>query len=114
LETVLQRSPKHPLALHLYIHAIEASSKSERAEIAVDTLLDLMPGAGHLVHMPSHIYWRVGRYRDASEANYKPAAIDQAYISAVIFSVFMPLLIIRIICIFCGLHTVWRAGVRRP
>lgn len=67
-------------------------------------LVDLMPGAGHLVHMPSHIYWRVGRYRDASEANYKPAAIDQAYISAVIFSVFMPLLYYP-----HNLHFLWAA-----
>jgi tetratricopeptide (TPR) repeat protein len=82
LETVLQRSPRHPLAIHLYIHAVEASSKPERAERAADTLRDLVPGAGHLVHMPSHIYWRVGRYGDASEANFKAAAIDEAYIAA--------------------------------
>ncbi len=82
LETVLQRSPRHPLALHLYIHAVEASSKPERAERAADTLRDLIPGAGHLVHMPSHIYWRVGRYNDAVEANFKAAAIDEAYIAA--------------------------------
>ncbi|MEM7360838.1 MAG: hypothetical protein AAF431_17240 [Pseudomonadota bacterium] len=82
LETVLARSPRHPLAIHLYIHAVEASSTPERAEGPADVLADLVPGAGHLVHMPSHIYWRVGRYADASEANMKAAAVDEAYIAA--------------------------------
>jgi len=82
LETVLARSPEHPMAIHLYIHAVEASSNPERAEPHADTLADLVPGAGHLVHMPSHIYWRVGRYHDASAANVKAAAVDEAYIAA--------------------------------
>ncbi|MGB5257453.1 MAG: hypothetical protein WBN44_09395 [Woeseiaceae bacterium] len=82
LETVLDRSPTHPLAIHLYIHAVEASSSASRAEKAADTLADLVPGAGHLVHMPAHIYWRVGRYNDASEANVRAAAVDEAYIAA--------------------------------
>ncbi len=80
LETVLERSPSHPLAIHLYIHAVEASANPERAELPADTLGGLVPGAGHLVHMPAHIYWRVGRYHDASEANVKAAAVDEAYI----------------------------------
>jgi tetratricopeptide (TPR) repeat protein len=66
----------------LYIHAIEASSSPARAEKAADTLANLVPGAGHLVHMPAHIYWRVGRYNDASEANVRAAAVDEAYIAA--------------------------------
>jgi hypothetical protein len=70
------------MALHLYIHAVESSSQPERAEAAADILLDLVPGAGHLVHMPSHIYWRVGRYADASESNIMAAAVDEAYIAA--------------------------------
>lgn len=81
LETVLERSPEHPLALHLYIHAVEASNRPERAEPAADRLADLVPGAGHLVHMPAHIYWRVGRYDDASEANIRAAAVDEEYIA---------------------------------
>jgi tetratricopeptide (TPR) repeat protein len=81
LETVLARSPDHPMALHLYIHAVEASSSPERAEAAADRLTDLVPGAGHLVHMPSHLFWRVGRYHDASTANEKAAAVDEAYIA---------------------------------
>jgi tetratricopeptide (TPR) repeat protein len=80
LEAVLERNPRHPLAIHLYIHAVEASSRPERAEKYADTLADLVPGAGHLVHMPAHIYWRVGRYHDASEANIRAAAVDEAYI----------------------------------
>jgi tetratricopeptide (TPR) repeat protein len=82
LETVLDRSPDHPLAIHLYIHAMEASSQPDKAEAPADKLLDLVPGAGHLVHMPSHIYWRVGRYADASAANVMAAAVDEAYIAA--------------------------------
>ncbi len=82
LEAVLARSPRHPMAIHLYIHAVEASSAPERAEPYADTLQDLVPGAGHLVHMPSHIYWRVGRYHDASAANERAAAVDEAYIAA--------------------------------
>lgn len=81
LETILARNPEHPLALHLYIHAVEASSRPERAEQAADTLAALVPGSGHLVHMPSHIYWRIGRYHDASVANINAAAVDERYIA---------------------------------
>lgn len=81
LETVLGRSPRHPMAIHLYIHAVEASSRPERAEPYADTMTNLVPGAGHLVHMPSHIFWRVGRYHDASEANVRAASVDEAYIA---------------------------------
>jgi len=81
LETVMARNPQHPLALHLYIHAVEASSDPGRAEAAADTLANLVPGSGHLVHMPSHIYWRIGRYYDASEANVRAAKVDEDYIA---------------------------------
>ncbi|GMG86535.1 hypothetical protein MNKW57_08560 [Biformimicrobium ophioploci] len=81
LENVIARNPRHPLSLHLYIHAVEASSRPERAEAAADTLADLVPGSGHLVHMPAHIYWRVGRYHDASEANVRAARVDEDYIA---------------------------------
>jgi tetratricopeptide (TPR) repeat protein len=80
LETVLARNPQHPMALHLYIHAVEASSAPGRAEQSADALQKLVPGAGHLVHMPSHIYYRIGRYADASLANEMAAAVDEAYI----------------------------------
>lgn len=81
LERILAAEPNHPLALHLYIHAVEASANPGRAEVAADRLADLVPGSGHLVHMPAHIYWRVGRYHDAAEANVKAAAVDEAYIA---------------------------------
>jgi hypothetical protein len=60
LEAVMEADPGHPLALHLYIHALEASSNAAKAERAADRLANLVPGSGHLVHMPSHIYFRVG------------------------------------------------------
>jgi tetratricopeptide (TPR) repeat protein len=81
LESIIARNPRHPLALHLYIHAVEASSNPGRAEAAADTLLNLVPGSGHLVHMPAHLYWRIGRYHDASEANVLAAAVDENYIA---------------------------------
>jgi len=81
LEQVLAAAPNHPGALHLYIHAVEASSDPQRGEVAADRLGDLVPGAGHLVHMPAHIYLRIGRYADASEANVRAAAADESYIT---------------------------------
>jgi tetratricopeptide (TPR) repeat protein len=79
LERVMARNPNHPGALHLYIHAVEASAQPGRAEAAADRLLPLMPGAGHMVHMPSHIYWRVGRYTDAVKVNTAAVQADRAY-----------------------------------
>ena len=81
LEKTIARSPKHPLALHLYIHAMEASAAPEKAEAASDTLLTLVPGSGHLVHMPAHIYYRVGRYNDSVQANIAAAKVDEDYIA---------------------------------
>jgi tetratricopeptide (TPR) repeat protein len=82
LEQVMARAPDHPGALHLYIHAVEASTTPERAEPAADRLETLMPGAGHIVHMPSHIYYRVGRYADAVHVNELAAVQDERYIAA--------------------------------
>jgi tetratricopeptide (TPR) repeat protein len=79
LERVLRADPNHPGALHLYIHAVEAGPDPRRGEVAADRLLPLMPGAGHLVHMPAHIYWRIGRYVDAVDANARAVKADQAY-----------------------------------
>ena len=81
LEAVMEADPGHPLALHLYIHALEASSNAAKAELAADRLANLVPGSGHLVHMPSHIYFRVGRYQDAALANIRAAEVDEAYIA---------------------------------
>lgn len=82
LEGVIKRAPNHPGALHLYIHAVEASTTPERAEEAADRLLKLMPKAGHIVHMPSHIYYRVGRYHDSARVNEMAAQVDEEYIAA--------------------------------
>ena len=79
LESVLARDPKHAGAIHLYIHAVEASSDPGRAEKYADTLPALVPGAGHLVHMPGHIYLRTCRYSDASAANVNAIKADEAY-----------------------------------
>jgi tetratricopeptide (TPR) repeat protein len=79
LESVRDRNLDHPGANHLYIHAVE----KERPELAVDAadrLLNFAPGAGHLVHMPSHIYIRVGRYHDAVVSNQRGVAADQQYV----------------------------------
>ena len=81
LESVMTRDPKHPGALHLYIHLIEPTKNPERAEKAADALTGLMPGAGHIVHMPAHIYQRVGRYADSAKANERAIAADESYIS---------------------------------
>jgi len=79
LERVLAKNPNHPGALHLYIHAVEAGPQPARAEAAADRLLKLMPGAGHIVHMPSHIYWRVGRYADAVASNTAAVQADRTF-----------------------------------
>lgn len=81
LERVLERSPDHPGAIHFYIHTVEASRSPERAEAPADRLATLVPGSGHLVHMPSHIYLRVGRYHDATLVNERAAAADESYIN---------------------------------
>jgi tetratricopeptide (TPR) repeat protein len=79
LESVLARNPNHPGANHFYIHAVEASLTPERAVPAAERLERLVPGAGHLVHMPAHIYWRVGRYQDAVRVNLDAIRSDETY-----------------------------------
>jgi len=80
LESVLKRKPDHLGAAHYYIHAVEASRTPERAEPYADRLGKVAPGAGHLVHMPSHIYMRVGRYKDANISNARAAKVDEDYL----------------------------------
>jgi tetratricopeptide (TPR) repeat protein len=82
LEGIIKRAPNDPGALHLYIHSVEATTTPERAEGAADRLEKLMPGAGHIVHMPSHIYYRVGRFADAAHVNEVAATVDEHYIAA--------------------------------
>lgn len=80
LETVLKKDPNHIGGIHLYIHAVEASADAKRAEGYADKLAKLAPNAGHLVHMPAHIYYRLGRYKDSLATNQIAAKVDEAYI----------------------------------
>jgi len=105
LERVLAANPRHPGANHLYIHAVEASPDPRRAEAAADRLLGLMPGAGHMVHMPSHIYFRIGRYADAASANVAAVAADRAY-----FTKSTPSPIYRMMYYPHNLDFVWHAA----
>jgi tetratricopeptide (TPR) repeat protein len=82
LESVLTRKNDHIGAIHFYIHAVEASPNPGRAEQYADRLPALVPGAGHLVHMPAHIHLRTGRYNDASTANENAIKADAAYQSS--------------------------------
>lgn len=79
LDTVLTKAPDHPLANHLYIHAVEASRTPEKAEPSADRLRDLVPGLGHLVHMPSHIDVRLGHWQKSIVANEKAIEADRRY-----------------------------------
>ncbi len=79
LEQTLKLNPNHPGATHLYIHAVEASPNPERALAAADRLRDLVPGASHLVHMPAHIYLRVGQWEAAARANVRALEADAVY-----------------------------------
>ena len=81
LESVIARNPDHAGALHLYVHAVEASPDPARGVAAADRLRELLPGSGHLVHMPAHIYARVGRYHDAVIANQKAIVADDSYLA---------------------------------
>jgi tetratricopeptide (TPR) repeat protein len=80
LQSVVDRNPRHAGALHYYIHTVEARHP-KRGEKHADMLAGLMPGAGHLVHMPSHIYMRVGRFADSYEANRRAVEADESYIT---------------------------------
>ena len=82
LDSILARHPDHPGACHYYIHTVEASPTPERALSCAERLPALMPGAGHLVHMPAHIYMRVGKYHQAAERNAHAAHVDQGYLGA--------------------------------
>ena len=79
LERVIQLDPDHPGANHFYIHAMEASNQPEKALPSADLLTTLIPGSGHLVHMPAHIYARLGRWDSASNSNVEAIKVDRAY-----------------------------------
>ena len=80
LESVIKRDPNHLGAIHYYIHSVEASNNPDRALSAADRLARLAPGAGHIVHMPAHIYIRTGDYEAAVQTNQKAAEVDRTYI----------------------------------
>jgi tetratricopeptide (TPR) repeat protein len=82
LESVMKRDPNHLGAIHYYIHAVEASASPERALAGANKLAALAPGAGHIVHMPAHVYIRTGDYEAAVKTNEKAAEVDRAYIKA--------------------------------
>ncbi len=82
LEKLMKQYPKHPGAPHFYIHAVEASGEPERGLMAADLLMTLVPGSGHLVHMPSHIYIWTGDYHLGSLANLAAVETDSAYITS--------------------------------
>lgn len=90
LRTVLKRNPDHPGATHFYIHAVEAGPNPELGLPSADRLRNLAPKAGHLVHMPSHIYVRVGQYEDAEIANEKAVKADRSYIRSCAAQGFYP------------------------
>ncbi|MDC3251684.1 hypothetical protein OAU96_02105 [Planctomycetota bacterium] len=79
IEQVLNREPNHPAACHLYIHIMESSQSPGLAEKAADRLLNLIPGAGHMVHMPSHIWMSTGRYAESADCNRNAVALDDAW-----------------------------------
>src|SRR2546427_2593310 len=82
LESVMRRDPNHMGAIHYYIHAVAASPNPERALAGANKLASLAPAAGHIVHMPAHVYIRTGDYESAVKTNEEAAAVDQAYIKA--------------------------------
>ena len=81
LEQALDLNPNNPLANHLYIHAVEASPNPRKALGSAERLPALVPGSGHLVHMPAHIYIRIGWYRQAALANQRAVKIDGHYLN---------------------------------
>jgi hypothetical protein len=82
LERVMKSNANHPGANHYYIHAVEASTRPERAVPQAERLETLVPGAGHLVHMPAHIYIRTGQYAKSAKSNADAAAVDEKYFKA--------------------------------
>ncbi len=92
LESVLRRDPQHVGANHYYIHAVEASPQPERALPSAKRLETLVPLAGHLVHMPAHVYMRTGDYGAAARSNEAAARVDRAYIEKTGAQGFYPLM----------------------
>ena len=81
LEPAMQIAPDHPAAMHLYMHAVEASANPTRGEAAADRQAEAQLFFGHLVHMPSHIFNRIGRYADAIAGNQAAIVADEAFMA---------------------------------
>lgn len=81
INNVLETNPDHYGSIHLFIHLYEASTRAQEAAVHADKLAGLAPGSGHLVHMPGHIYFRIGRYLDSLDTNIKAAEVDELYLS---------------------------------
>ena len=81
LEKILERAPDQPGANHYYIHAVEASPHPEKAKAAAERVARLMPGAAHMVHMPSHLWHRLGDYEASSQANRQAIEVDNKYVA---------------------------------
>lgn len=82
IESVLARNPAHPAAIHLYIHITEATRDPHRAAPYAEKLAALTPGLGHLIHMPSHTYYRIGRFKESIDSNVAAVAADEAFLAA--------------------------------
>lgn len=95
LQKVLAKDPRHPGANHYWIHAVEASKRPDRALPSAQVLVGMMPAAGHLEHMPAHIFQRVGRYEESAEANRKGAAADVAYLKLTAAPDYYPMYLIH-------------------
>lgn len=91
LEGILEKNPRHAMAVHLYIHATEASQKPDLALPYAKNLPDLIPGAGHLVHMPSHTYIRTGNYHEGVLVNQKAVVVDSNYLTSCYAAGFYPM-----------------------
>lgn len=95
LRKVLAKDPKHPGANHYWIHAVEASLNPGQALPSAEVLVGMMPAAGHLEHMPAHIFQRVGRYEESAEANRKGARADEAYLKLTAAPDYYPMYLIH-------------------
>ena len=114
LESVLKRHPDHPGANHFYIHAVEASPNLERAIPSAMRLMTLVPGAGHLVHMPGHIFLQTGDYDLAAQTNVNAAAADQAFVQRTGATGMYPLMYWTHNMHFIAYAGLSRAGTMRP
>ena len=82
LRNALEKNPDHPMAMHLYVHAMESSPNPETATEVADNLRMRVPGSGHLIHMPSHLYINTGNYHEGTLANERAVIVDSTYVES--------------------------------